>query len=262
MLGPEVSFVAFGVGAVVGMTGVGGGALMMPFLVLLFGVPPTLAVGTDLLFAALTKTAGVSVHGLRGTIDWQVFRRLSAGSLPAAALTGGAIYQFHRESFQVDRLILHALGVMLLVTAVGLLAKGRLHRLGRHLRLTSADRFKRLQPALTVLAGVLLGVVVTLTSVGAGAIGAVALLYLYPLRLTPARLVGTDLMHAIPLACIAGASHWGMGNVDWTLLGWMLLGSIPGILLGSHWATRAPEGALRPMLAVLLVVAGVKVLAA
>jgi len=261
MHGIEVSLVAFGVGTVVGMTGVGGGALMMPLLVLLFGVPPKIAVGTDLLFAALTKTAGVSIHGVRGTIDWQVVHRLSLGSLPAAALTGWLVYHFHREAFQVDRLILQALGVMLLVTAVGLLAKRRLHGLGRHLRLTSATRFKRAQPALTVLAGVFLGVVVTLTSVGAGAIGAVALLYLYPLRLTPARLVGTDLMHAIPLACIAGASHWLMGGVDWTLLAWMLLGSVPGVLLGAQWATRAPDGPLRSLLAILLVLAGVKVLA-
>ena len=260
MHGLEISLVAFGVGAIVGMTGVGGGALMMPFLVLVFGVPPKIAVGTDLLFAALTKVAGVSVHGLRGTVDWEVVRRLSLGSLPAAALTGLLMYQLPRESFQVDRLVLNALGVMLLVTAAGLLAKNRLHRFGRHLRLTSAGPFKRLQPALTVLAGVLLGVVVTLTSVGAGAIGAVALLYLYPLRLTPVRLVGTDLTHAIPLACVAGAGHWLMGGVDWSLLGWMLLGSIPGVLLGALWATRAPEGALRPALALLLVIAGAKVL--
>jgi hypothetical protein len=262
MHGIEVALVAFGVGAVIGMTGVGGGALMMPFLVLLFGVPPKIAVGTDLLFAALTKVAGVSVHGLRGTVDWEVVRRLSLGSLPAAAVTGWCVYHLPHESFQMDRAILHALGVMLLVTAVGLLAKSRLHGLGRRLRLTSAERFKRLQPALTVLAGTLLGIVVTLTSVGAGAIGAVVLLYLYPLRLSPARLVGTDLTHAIPLACIAGAGHWLMGGVDWTLLGWMLLGSIPGVLLGALWATRAPDGPLRSLLAILLVLAGMKVLSA
>jgi uncharacterized membrane protein YfcA len=262
MHGIEISLAAFGVGTVVGMTGVGGGALMMPVLVLLFGVQPTVAVGTDLLFAALTKIAGVSIHGLRGTIDWQVVRRLSLGSLPAAALTGLALYALRGGVFKVDRLVLDALGVMLLVTSVGLLAKHRLHELGRRFRLTSATRFKRLQPALTVAAGVLLGVVVALTSIGAGALGAVVLLYLYPLRLTPAKLVGTDLMHAIPLACIAGASHWAMGNLDWALLGWMLLGSVPGVLLGAHWATRAPEGALRPLLAILLIVAGAKVLVA
>jgi uncharacterized membrane protein YfcA len=258
--GIEISLAAFAVGAVVGMTGVGGGALMMPILVLLFGVAPGVAVGTDLLFAAITKTAGAAIHGSRGTVDWQVCRRLALGSLPAAALTGWFIHRMQQGAYQVDRLILHALGAMLLVTAVGLLAKGRLHQLGRRLRLADVTRFRRLQPLLTVLAGVVLGVVVTLTSVGAGALGAVMLLYLYPLRLTPARLVGTDLVHAIPLAAVAGASHWLLGNVDWALLGWMLLGSVPGVLLGAHWATRAPDGALRPILALLLVVAGAKVL--
>jgi uncharacterized membrane protein YfcA len=262
MHGFEVSLAAFGVGVTVGMTGVGGGALMLPILVLAFGVSPRIAVGTDLLFAALTKVAGVSVHNVRGTIDWQVFRRLSLGSLPAAGITGGVLHLLDLELHQVDRLILHGVGVMLLVTAVGLLAKGHLHRLGRRFRLASTDRFKRVQPALTVLAGAVIGAMVTTTSIGAGAVGAVALLFLYPLRLTPARLVGTDLAHAIPLACVAGVSHWLVGNVDWALLGWMLLGSVPGVLLGAHWASRAPAGLLRPMIAVLLMVAGAKVLAA
>ena len=235
---------------------------MMPFLVLYFGVPARIAVGTDLLFAAVTKAAGMSMHGLRGTIDWQVVRRLWFGSLPAAAVTGWFIYLFGRESFNVDRFILDALGIMLVLTALCLLARGWLHGIGRRLRLGSAADFKRLQPAATVLAGAVLGIVVTLTSVGAGALGAAALLYLYPLRLTPAKLVGTDLVHAIPLACVAGISYWLMGSVDWTLLGWMLLGSIPGVLLGAHWATRSSPAVLRAILAVLLVVSGVKILIA
>lgn len=260
MLGAEISVVAFAVGVVVGMTGVGGGALMMPFLVLLFGVPARIAVGTDLLFAALTKTAGVSIHGLRGTIDWQVVRYLSLGSLPAAAMTGWGIFLRGQESPKIDRFILNALGIMLVLTALSLLAKNRLHGVGRQLRLRSAARFKRMQPAATVLAGAVIGVMVTLTSVGAGALGAVALLYLYPLRLTPAKLVGTDLAHAIPLACVAGVSHWYLGNIDWALLGWMLLGSVPGVLLGAHWGTRAHPAVLRPVLAVLLIASGAKIL--
>ena len=259
--GPEVSAAAFAVGIVVGMTGVGGGALMMPLLVLFFGVPPKIAVGTDLLFAAITKMAGISIHSVRGTIDWQVVRRLSLGSVPAALLTGLLVYHVGRDSIRLDNVMLYALGVMLLVSALGVLAKDRLHALGRRFRLGSASRFKRLQPAATVLAGALLGVVVTLTSVGAGALGAAMLIYLYPLRLTPAKLAGTDLMHAIPLACIGGAAYWFMGSVDWTLLGWMLAGSVPGVLLGSHWASRVPGGILRPMLAVLLSLTGVKLLA-
>ena len=259
--GPEVSAAAFAVGIVVGMTGVGGGALMMPLLVLLFGVPPKIAVGTDLLFAAVTKMAGISIHSVRGTIDWQVVRRLSLGSVPAALLTGLLVYYFGRDSIRLDKVLLYALGVMLLLSALGVLAKDRLHALGRRFRLGSASRFKRLQPAATVLAGALLGVVVTLTSVGAGALGAAMLIYLYPLRLTPAKLAGTDLMHAIPLACIGGAAYWFMGTIDWGLLGWMLAGSVPGVLLGSHWASRVSGGILRPMLAVLLSLTGVKLLA-
>lgn len=259
--GPEVSAAAFAVGIVVGMTGVGGGALMMPLLVLLFGVPPKIAVGTDLLFAAITKMAGISIHSVRGTIDWQVVRRLSLGSVPAALLTGLLVYYFGRDSIRLDKIMLYALGVMLLVSALGVLAKDRLHALGRRFRLGSASRFKQLQPAATVLAGALLGVVVTITSVGAGALGAAMLIYLYPLRLTPAKLAGTDLMHAIPLACIGGAAYWLMGTIDWALLGWMLAGSVPGVLLGSHWASRVSGGILRPMLAVLLSLTGVKLLA-
>lgn len=259
--GPDVSAAAFVVGIVVGMTGVGGGALMMPLLVLFFGVPPKIAVGTDLLFAAVTKMAGISVHSVQGTIDWQVVRRLSLGSVPAALLTGLAVYYVGRESVRLDKAMLYALGVMLILSALGVLAKDRLHALGRRFRLGSASQFKRLQPAATVLAGVLLGIVVTLTSVGAGALGAAMLIYLYPLRLTPAKLAGTDLMHAIPLACVGGAAYWIMGSVDWSLLGWMLAGSVPGVLLGSHWASRMPGTILRPMLAVLLSLTGVKLLA-
>lgn len=249
-----------GVGLLVGMTGIGGGALMTPILVILFGISPKTAVGTDLLFAALTKMAGATVHGMRGSVDWQVFRRLSIGSLPAAALTGAMLYVFGRDAVRVDHLVTQAMGVMLLLTAFGMLLKSQLHGLGRHLRLTSVDRFKRWQGPATIAAGAVLGVVVTLTSIGAGALGAVVLLYLYPLRLTPARLVGTDIVHAIPLALVAGAGHWLMGSVDWTLLAKLLAGSIPGVLLGSWWANRAPDGWLRPGIALVLGLSGMKIL--
>ena len=260
MFGIEVSLAAFLVGAVVGMTGVGGGALMMPILVLVFGVPAQLAVGTDLLFAAITKSAGVSIHGMRGSIDWQVFRRLALGSVPAAAVTGWLVHHLGADSHRADRFVLTAVAVMLIVTALGLLAKNRLHDVGRRLRLGSSESFQRVQPGATVLAGALLGTVVTLTSVGAGALGAAILTCLYPLRLTPAKLVGTDLMHAIPIALVAGLGYSLMGRVDWALLGWMLAGSVPGVLLGSHWATRVSGNVLRPVLAVFLAGAGAKLL--
>jgi len=168
----------FGVGTIVGMTGVGGGALMTPILVLLFGIAPAAAVGTDLWFAALTKIVGGSVHQRHGGVDWQVFRRLAMGSLPAAAVT---LWWLHATGAAQIRsgFLLHALGAVLILTAVAMLFRQRIHALGRSLRGATPDRFKRAQPALTVLAGVTLGVLVTLTSVGAGALGTVMLLYLY-----------------------------------------------------------------------------------
>ncbi|HAQ26186.1 MAG TPA: hypothetical protein DCQ80_09510 [Pseudomonas sp.] len=228
----------FGVGALVGLTGVGGGALMTPILVLLFGYSPKVAIGTDLLFAALTKLCGVAMHRHAGTIDVVVLKRLLSGSVPAALLTGLAMYVWGSHIGQtLERFMLLSLGCLLLVSALGVFFRDALHALGRSLRLGDAERFKRWQGPLTVTAGSLIGVAVSLTSVGAGALGAVALLYLYPLRLQGARLVATDLAHAIPLALVAGVAHWLVGGVDWELLGMLLLGSIPGVLLGV-WMSR------------------------
>jgi uncharacterized protein len=250
------------VGLLVGLTGIGGGALMTPILVLILGTAPKTAVGTDLFFAAITKIAGVAVHGQRGTIDWQICRRLAAGSLPAALLTGLALHLFGRNALKVDTVIMHSLGYMLALTAVGLLFKTRLHNLGRNLRIDHVERFKYLQGPLTVLAGIFLGVVVTLTSVGAGALGTVMMLYLYPLRLTPSKVVGTDLAHAIPLALVAGISHWLAGSVNYQLLFSLLCGSIPAVIVGSWLSARAPDALLRPILALLLLLTGLKILLA
>jgi uncharacterized protein len=248
------------VGLLVGLTGIGGGALMTPILVLVIGTAPTTAVGTDLFFAAVTKTAGVMVHGRRCTIDWQVVRRLSAGSLPAAILTGLLLHYFGKGSLRINTIIMQALGGMLLITSVGLIFKNRLHSIGRNFRITSTENFKKLQGPMTVLAGMFLGVVVTMTSVGAGALGTVIILYLYPLRLTSAKVVGTDLAHAIPLALVAGASHLVAGNVNYVLLATLLSGSIPGVLAGSWLSSRAPDVFLRSALALLLLVTGLKIL--
>jgi uncharacterized membrane protein YfcA len=250
----------FGVGAMVGMTGVGGGALMTPILVLLFGVAPTSAVGTDLWFAALTKIVGGSVHQKRGAVDWAILRLLWLGSLPASVAT--LLWLRYSGNGEIRHgFILTALGAVLVLTALAMLFKKQMHALGQRLRTGAPEGFRRAQPPLTILAGLILGCLVTLTSVGAGALGTVMLVYLYPMRLTPARLVGTDIVHAIPLTIVAGTGHLLMGNVNPILLGSLLLGSIPGVLLGAYFGNRAPERLLRSAIAVVLVAVGSKLLA-
>jgi len=239
------------VGAIVGVTGVGGGALMTPILVLLFGVAPTTAVGTDLLYASITKMFGTAVHHKAGTIDWQIVRRLALGSLPAAALTLAWMHLAHVSQMRSGAITV-TLGVALVITALGILFKEPIHALGTRLRLGDTARFKAMQPWLTVFCGVLLGAMVTLTSVGAGALGTAMLVYLYPLRLAGGKLVGTDLAHAIPLTLIAGLGHLVLGTVDLGLMLNLLAGSIPGVLAGSWISTRAPVKPLRVTIALVL----------
>lgn len=251
----------FGVGAAVGMTGVGGGSLMTPILVLLFGFAPSTAVGTDLWFAAITKMFGGTLHNHNGTVDWQVLKRMSFGSIPASIIT--LIWMDLTSRGQTTHgTIVHALGAVLLVTAVAMLARKKIQSFAVRLRTTTAEAFMAAQPWLTVLAGVVLGVVVPLTSVGAGALGTVMLLYLYPLRMNPSRLAGTDIVHAIPLAVIAGTGHLLMGNVDMKLLLNLLLGSIPGILVGTLINSKSPEKVMRATIAVILSGVSVKLLMA
>lgn len=249
----------FAVGTLVGLTGVGGGALMTPLLVLLFGVAPATAIGTDLWFAALTKIVGGTVHGYKGSVDWEVVKRLAMGSLPAALATLLTLHWSGASRVRPE-LLMNTLGIALVVTAGAMLFNRRLHALGQDLRTRLPGDFKRAQPLLTVLAGAILGCLVTLTSVGAGALGAVMLVYLYPFRMKPARLVGTDIAHAIPLTLLAGSGHLAMGNVDLPLLGSLLSGSIPGILLGALLAHRAPDALLRGTIAVVLLAVGIKMI--
>ena len=247
------------VGTIVGITGVGGGALMTPILVLLFGVAPTTAVGTDLLYASITKCFGTAVHQKHGTVDWQIVRRLATGSLPAAALT---LWWMHSNGMNNIKggVIIFALGIALAITALGMLFKDQLHAFGTKLRVGDSEKFKSMQPALTVFAGVLLGVMVTLTSVGAGALGTVMLVYLYPLRLSAGKLVGTDLAHAIPLTLIAGLGHLSLGNVNGHLMLNLLMGSIPGVLAGAFISARAPVKPVRFAIAGVLLIVSYKML--
>lgn len=253
------TFAGFSVGTIVGMTGVGGGALMTPILVLLFGVAPALAVGTDLWFAAITKTVGGIVHQKHGGVDWQVLRRLSLGSLPAAILT--LVWLNMTGISQIrEGLILNALGVVLLLTAAAMVFRHKTRHLGVALQQQEPARLRQAQPYLTVVAGALLGFLVTLTSVGGGALGIVMLVFLYPVRLKASRLVGTDIVHAVPLTIVAGTGYLLMGNVDFLLLGNLLLGSIPGIVIGSMLSRFVPEGLLRVAIAVILSLVGAKLI--
>jgi hypothetical protein len=249
----------FGVGIVVGLTGVGGGALMTPIMVLLFGVAPSTAVGTDLWFAAITKIVGGWVHGTKGTIDWQILRRLFYGSLPASALTLLWLHASGAHQY-TNAFIYKTLGATLVLTSIAALSRKYVHRIGDRLRGSRPIEFKALQPALTVVAGAILGFLVTFTSIGAGALGAVMLLYLYPWRLTAKSLVGTDIVHAIPLTLLAGIGHLLMGNVNWALLGNLLLGSIPGIVIGSLASAHAPDKLIRTAIATVLTLVGLKML--
>lgn len=254
----EIGYVVAGlvVGFIVGVTGVGGGSLMTPIL-LYFGVSPASAVGTDLLYAAITKAGGVHVHHKKGNIDWRITGALALGSLPAAALTLWMLHSMSMDTDRMNALIRTTLGYALIFTAVAILFKKQLMDYGRR----NDSWFTRLDPRqqliATVITGVILGAVVTITSIGAGALGTVALFLLFPL-LPTVRLVGTEIAHAVPLTLVAGMGHAGLGNVDWPLLGNLLIGSLPGIYIGSHLANRIADHYLRPALAVMLIFVGTK----
>jgi len=252
------AFVAsgFAVGILVGLTGVGGGSLMTPLLVLLFGLEPRAAVGTDLLYASLTKAAGSAVHGFAGTVDWRITARLAAGSLPAAVLTIVVLYALGPASKHVSSVISVVLGVSLILTAACVFARPLLLRLMQ--AAAPAGLFAH-RVAATIAFGALLGVLVSISSVGAGAIGMTALVFLYPEAPT-VRLVGSDIAHAVPLTLLAGPGHWLLGSVDGAILVSLLIGSIPGIMIASRLAARVPEFVLRPALAATLTLVGIRML--
>jgi uncharacterized protein len=244
----------FIVGALVGVTGVGGGSLMTPILVLLFGVSPATAVGTDLLFAAATKTVGSLVHGFNRTIEWRVVRRLATGSLPATAFALCTLSLMHMSSGGARHVITAFLALALLVTASVLIARDRIST-------RYAERLSHLGErsiaALTVTIGAVLGILVTFSSVGAGAIGVTVLVLLYP-SLPMARIVGSDIAHAVPLTLVAGLGHGAMGSLSLHTLLSLLVGSFPGIFFGSSISARIPGLVLRYVLAGMLILVGAR----
>lgn len=254
LINPLYAASGFFVGLLVGLTGVGGGSLMTPVLILLFGIHPSTAVGTDLLYASATKTCGSLVHGLERSIDWRVVARLASGSLPASVLTLTVLWWLNLDSEVARSLINLVLCGALFLTAAALVFRKTIVQRYR-------PRLDSLSPGATacatVLVGVALGVLVSISSVGAGAIGVTALLLLYP-QMPMVRIVGSDIAHAVPLTLVAGAGHWATGSVDWALMGSLLAGSLPGIIVGSYSAVRVPETALRLVLAATLLVVATK----
>nr|WP_211336922.1 sulfite exporter TauE/SafE family protein [Hydromonas duriensis] len=261
MFDPLYIGLGFLVGIIVGLTGVGGGSLMTPLLIFVFGIKPSLAVGTDLLFAAITKAFGVVKHQQHRNIDWRITGLLSLGSIPSALLTLWWLRNASIDSDVVNLYMKKVLGIMLFLTAAAIFLTQLLRkkRVEQHPHGFHSNHAPKNRQIMTVLLGLVLGFLVTFSSVGAGAVGMVALYALY--NHSPAvRLVGSDIAHAVPLTLVAGLGHASLGSVDFNLLLVLLLGSIPGIWLGSHWSAKASERLLRMLLAVILTISGYKLL--
>ncbi len=239
----------FAVGLLVGMTGVGGGSLMTPLLTLLFGMPPSVAVGTDLAFASITKSAGTFTHRRCGTVRWDIVRRLCIGALPAAVLATLALRWFGALNQEIGQIIRFSIAGSVMLTVIALLFKGKM------IAWINGHPKRQLSGLAlvwaTIAAGALLGTLVTVSSIGAGAIGATLLVMLYP-QLSSAEVAGTDIAYAVPLTAIAAIGHWWLGSINWMLLASLLLGSLPGITLGSWAARSVPEKFLRALLAMTL----------
>ena len=252
----------FAVGLVVGLTGVGGGSLMTPILIFFFGVKPYLAIGTDLLFAAFTKMGGTIKLARARQVDWRVVGQLCAGSIPAALATLYVLHTLGPANADVQHIMTTTLGAALLLTAAATLYKA-VRGKSAPADIAPGQELAAAQPlhwALPPLFGALIGTLVTLTSVGAGAIGVTVLMILYP-KLPLSRIVGADIAYAVPLTLVAGLGHASLGSVDWRLLALLLTGSLPGIWIGSHLLTRTPDRVIRSLLSVLLAYAGLKLIA-
>ena len=260
----DLAFILAGfvVGLVIGLTGVGGGSLMTPILIFFFGIKPYLAVGTDLLFAAFTKMGGTVRLARAGHVDWPVVLNLSAGSIPASLITLYVLHNLGAASASVQKLMTTSLGVALLLTASATLYKALRGKAAPN-AIAPGQEALAARPrhwSLPLLFGAVIGSLVTLTSVGAGAIGVTVLMLLYPLLPLP-RIVAADISYAVPLTLVAGLGHASLGSVNWPLLLSLLAGSLPGIWLGSHLMFKTPERLIRSLLSVLLAYAGLKLMA-
>lgn len=247
------------VGLMVGLTGVGGGSLMTPLLTLL-GIPLHTAIGTDLFYASISKCGGAIVHARHRNIDWRITLLLACGSVPAALITVWGLKYWFPDANSYKHILTATLGFMLLLTAISLLLRPWIQR-RLQTRNAGGGRLRefiaRHNSTATVLMGIMLGILVTLSSVGAGAFGVVVLVSLFP-SLAMIRIIGTDVTHAVLLTLVAGLGHLSMGNVDWHLLATLLIGSLPMIVLGTHWSTRMPEHIIRPLLGVTLFLLSLK----
>ena len=245
------------VGLIVGLTGVGGGSLMTPLLVLGFGFSPATAVGTDLLYAALTKAGGTVAHHKKSNINWRIVALLGAGSVPASLITLYVLHSVGPASAKFNSIVMTTLGVALILTALSIILRGLFQAQTRPREVVQNISISTQAAVNTIIVGVLLGILVTVSSVGAGALGTLALFILYP-RLSTRQIVGTDIAHAVPLTLIGGLGHAALGTVNYALLGSLLLGSLPGIWLGSHLSSHVPERILRSLLATMLLIIGGK----
>lgn len=251
------SFAGLVVGFIVGLTGIGGGALMTPILIVLFGIPPVVAVSTDLLYAAVTKFGGVFAYARKRLVEWKVVALMLTGSIPGSLLTLEYLKALDGLE-QIEHLMNMTLGVSLILTSVAVFGRNRI----REFILRLEDRpwvstARKVRPVATVMMGLLLGMLVTLSSVGAGALGTALLITLYP-RMSMPTIVGTDLLHAVVLTGIAGAGHYTMGNVDMALLVYLLIGSLPGVFLGSHLGTRLSPKLMQPIMGSVLFAIGLR----
>ncbi|WP_027856193.1 sulfite exporter TauE/SafE family protein [Marinobacterium jannaschii] len=251
------SFAGLVVGFIVGLTGIGGGALMTPILIVIFGIPPVAAVSTDLLYAAITKCGGIWSYARKQLVQYRIVVLLLAGSIPGSLITLNYLKGLEALE-QIEHLMNLTLGVSLVLTSIAVFLRNQIRDYAASMQdHPLAAKARRVRPAITVATGFLLGGLVTLSSVGAGALGTALLIVLYP-RLSMQQIVGTDLLHAVVLTGIAGAGHYTMGNVDLTLLAYLLIGSLPGVFLGSHIGARLSPKVMQPIMGSILLAIGLR----